>query len=104
MYLSKNDQECDYAYGTWDENGLNRKNKVAKGVCWVEPKDKECSDAIDTRLLKAPYSKFKDMSAEIIQNTDTCNAIENCAFKKTSKYTYDCIQSSDPKLGKAKIE
>lgn len=90
-------KECDYAYGTWDENGLNRKNKVAKGVCWVDPKDKECSDAIDTRLLKAPYSKFKDMSAEIIQNTDTCNAIENCAFKKTSKYTYDCIQSSDPK-------
>lgn len=100
--LSK--KECNYGYGTWDENGLNRKNKVAKGVCWVDPKDKECSDALDTRLLKAPYSKFKDMSAEIIKNTDTCNAIENCAFKKTSKYTYDCIQSNEKKMDKTKIE
>ena len=94
--------ECDKIKGFWQPQGINRKNKFDLGVCWVTEKDKECSDQSNFKFLRPFNSKFKDLSAERITQSEKCNIVPGCTWKQQTGYTWDCVKGSKPaELGPA---
>lgn len=93
----QNSRECDFLKGHWDDQTLNRKNKVDVGTCWITEQDKTCGVQVKQLDSLRPYrGKYnKDATKLIIEEADRCNKTKGCRWEQQTAYTHDCVRNGD---------